>query len=130
MDFNDLKNNLKTPISSNKEERKPSEFWANIGIYTGDEKYPVITLPFGNALDNQTLLKIRGSNEEFKQFTHDRNRFLAMMLEESNKLKPGESKILGSQPEPGSVVVQLHRTAKAESEPTGEVKSFLDAVSL
>jgi len=100
-------------------QRQPdAEVWLNVGILTNDEKYPIVTLPYGIPIDTQRPLELgRGSNPEFTRFLKSRNGLLKELQDAAAQLAPGEDAIIGGTEE-GLVLQLRRRAAEAVEEPT------------
>jgi hypothetical protein len=85
-------------------QRKPSEFWINVGLPTGisEDKFSFLSLPLGIPLDTMNPVELRGSNQEFLEFRAAQNALLDKVLKAAKDLKPGEAVELG-------LMVQLRR---------------------
>lgn len=105
------------PATTQKADRKPAEFWINIGIelpnpragQEGEEDMLFIKLPFNLPLDDMNKLEIRGTNQKWLQEAQVRNLLLDMVKGEASKLPQGGSMVTSD------LKVQLfRRSADAE----------------
>lgn len=77
-----------------------SKFWLNIGVVTqvedaeGNQIDQFVALPWGIALEGQTLLDETASNEAYAFLNQARNDLLAQVLNFARTLKPGQEVIL------------------------------------
>lgn len=78
-----------TPAST---ERKPSDFWLNIGInIPGPEGKPVfVSLPIGLALDDMKAVTVKGTNQEWINLAQTKNALLEALQLHAASMKPGE----------------------------------------
>lgn len=89
-------------------ERVDAQVWLNIGYETGDEEYPVVTLPFGIAVDTMKTLPVpRGKNEKYLEFVQRRNALLEQIQLAADELSPGEDITIGGVE--GGLILQLRR---------------------
>jgi hypothetical protein len=94
--------------------------WLNIGVTTGDETYPFVSLPMGIPLDTMSELPVRG-NAEFRQFTAARNDLLAQLKAAANALEPGSDMIIELD---GGLAIQIRRVAEEQAAPAPEENRF------
>lgn len=98
-------------------ERVDAQVWLNIGYETGDEEYPVVTLPFGIAVDTMKTLAIpRGKNEKYLEFVQRRNLLLEEIQNAADALAPGEDVTIGGTE--GGLILQLRRREGEAAEAT------------
>ncbi|WJN64641.1 single-strand DNA-binding protein [Erwinia phage Pastis] len=84
-----------------KADRKPAEFWINIGIelpnpkagQEGEADMLFIKLPFNLPLDDMNKLEIRGTNQTWLQEAQTRNLLLDMVKAEASKLAQGQGEV-------------------------------------
>ena len=95
-----------------------AEVYANIGIETGHEKYGFMSLPRGVAIDTQQPKQVRGSDEDFVNFTYGQNELLAWVQDQAKSLKPGESVILTG------LTIELRRRGGAVEKPASANNPF------
>jgi hypothetical protein len=89
-------------------ERVDAQVWLNIGYETGDDEYPVVTLPFGIAVDTMKSLPVpRGKNEKYLEFVQRRNALLETIQKTADALAPGEDAVIGGVE--GGLILQLRR---------------------
>lgn len=105
--------------TANQTERKPSDFWLNIGIKIpgagegGEDLF--VSLPVGLALDDMKPQAVRGTNQEFIQLVQTKNALLEALQKNAAKLQPGERVDI---PE---LKVELYR--RNEPAQTGDINS-------
>lgn len=104
--------------NTEKTARPDAEVWLNIGYETGDETYPVVTLPFGIPIDTQAPLKLNGRDQGFLAFTGARNQLLEDIQAAAESLAPGEDMIIGGLD--GGLVLQLRRRNSTAEQPAPE----------
>jgi hypothetical protein len=106
------------PAAAASTERKPSDFWLNVGITveTGksDDPTKFISLPQGIALDDMKPQVVRGNNVEFQQMVQTKNALLDELQKAAATLKPGERLVV-------PLEVELYR--RAEPEQTGDAST-------
>ena len=83
--------NSSAPATAAKANRKPAEFWANIGIELPNGQF--IKLPFNLPLDDMNKLEMRGTNQDWLQEAQVRNMLLEVVKGEAAKLDAGGSAI-------------------------------------
>lgn len=113
------------------ENTKPeARVWLNVGYLTGDEEYPIATLPFGIPVDTQSPLKLpNGKNKKFLDFVKCRNGILEEIQEAAKSLAPGEDMIIGGTE--GGLVLQLRcREADTEEASSAPSEEFFPAFKL
>jgi hypothetical protein len=95
--------------TTTKPERKPSQFWLNVGIVVpgmGEDGSDVfVTLPVGIALDDLKKIEVKGSNPNWVKLQQAKNQFMELIGAQAAALAPGERKILPR------IVVEVARVA-------------------
>lgn len=84
-----------------KADRKPAEFWVNIGVelpnplagQEGEADVLFVKLPFNLPLDDMNKLEIRGTNQKWLQEAQVRNVLLDAVKAEASKLAQGEGQV-------------------------------------
>lgn len=111
-------------------ERVDAQVWLNIGYETGDEEYPVVTLPFGIAVDTMKTLAVpRGKNEKYLEFVQRRNALLEEIQNAADALAPGEDVTIGGTE--GGLILQLRRReGEAAEAPAPTDDGFFPAFAL
>ena len=95
---------MSTPKAGNnaaKADRKPAEFWVNIGIelpnpkagQDGEPATMFLKLPFNLPLDDMNKLDMRGTNQAWLQEAQARNLLLDMVKAEASKLAQGQGEV-------------------------------------
>jgi hypothetical protein len=77
-------------------ERKPSDFWLNIGVtIPGPDGEPLfVSLPIGLALDDMKPQAIRGSNQDWINLAQTKNTLLETLQQHAASMEPGERQTL------------------------------------
>lgn len=107
-----------TTAAAGKKDRKPSEFWLNVGIEIpspdGDGTV-FVSLPGGGiALDDLKAIDVRGNNAAWIDLQQAKNQLLAAVQGGAAALTPGERK------RAPKLVVEIARVAPANSAPVAE----------
>lgn len=103
--------------------RPEADIWLNIGYETGDEQYPLVTLPFGIPIDTQNPRSVRGNDPKFLMFVDAQNGLLEQIQKMAAELAPGDSTIIGGGE--GGLVIQLRRRAGQAETPDRDTNPFL-----
>lgn len=93
MDFSRFKGAGST-TSKTTEDRPKAQLWLNLGVETGDEQRPFLSLPQGIPLDTQEREKTNSSNRDYAEFAAAKNALLDQLIEAAKDLQPGESMIV------------------------------------
>lgn len=94
-----------------KDERPKAQLWLNIG-YLSDAIDPdtkerrFVSLPTGIPLDTQEPLDTRMKNRDYANFQAARNGLLADLIEQGNKLEPGQSVVIETD---SGLAIQIRR---------------------
>lgn len=102
--------------SQGAEERIDAEVWLNVGILTGDEKYPIVTLPYGIPIDTQKPLALGRGDNDYAKFLSARNGLLVEIQNAAADLAPGEECIIGGSED--GLILQLRRRSAEVAAPT------------
>lgn len=92
--------------SNNREERKPAEFWLNVGVMlniNGEDVF--VSLPQGLPLDDMKPQPVRGSNQEWIQLAQTKNLLLDELRKAAAGMDPGDRIVVGQ------LQVELRRAA-------------------
>lgn len=102
-----------------------AQFWMNFGYLAGEgEEAKFVSLPVGIPLDTMERLSTRSSNRDFAMFQAARNDLLEQILEQANRLEPGDDFILPLAGESG-LAVQIRRVNEEQQAPkTDESNPF------
>lgn len=112
--------NVTDQTNTSRKDLPKADVWINIGVATGDETYPFISLPMGIPLDTMEPLAVRG-NDDFRQFTSARNDLLAQLQEAAAGLEPGTDMIIETE---GGLAIQVRRVAAEVAEAPIEENRF------
>lgn len=88
-----LANNKPAANTAGKSQRKPAEYWINVGIELPNGQF--IKLPYNLPLDDMNKLELRGQNQEWLQEAQARNMLLDVLKHQASSLPQGESRVLG-----------------------------------
>ncbi|WP_139074153.1 hypothetical protein [Pantoea eucrina] len=97
-----VKGNNMAGQNNGQQQRKPSEFWLNIGVMAGDE---FISLPVGLPLDDMKPARANTNNAEWNQIAQAKNVLLEQLQQLGMQLEAGKEVEL-------NLTVQLRRSAK------------------
>lgn len=83
--------------NSDRKDRPAAQIWVNLGYPVGEagtEDYRFVSLPNGIPLDTMEELPVR-STTGYGKFTAARNGLMKQMQDETEKLEPGEERLIG-----------------------------------